>query len=46
MKGKLGQLTPGAFADIMAVHGDPLSDISILKEIRFVMKGGKVYKAP
>jgi len=32
------------FADIIAVNGDPLRDISELERVRFVMKGGEVYK--
>lgn len=44
MKGKLGELSPGAFADIIAVEGDPLRNIEILQQVKFVMKDGKVYK--
>jgi len=44
MKGKIGEIAPGAFADIVAVEGDPLSDIGILQQVRFVMKEGKVYR--
>lgn len=40
---KLGSVSPGKFADIVAVKGDPLSDISLMKKISFVMKDGKVY---
>jgi len=43
---KAGTIEPGKFADIVAVHGDPLSDISILERVDFVMKGGVVYKKP
>jgi len=39
-----GELAPGKLADIIAVEGDPLADICILEDVRFVMKGGKVYK--
>lgn len=42
--GKVGTLEPGAWADIVAVDGDPLKDISILQRVRFVMKGGDVVK--
>jgi imidazolonepropionase-like amidohydrolase len=42
----LGGLSNGKFADIVAVEGDPLADISLMKSVRFVMKGGVVYKAP
>lgn len=39
-----GAIEPGMFADIIAVNGDPLKDISELERVRFVMKGGEVYK--
>ena len=39
-----GTIQEGLFADIVAVKGDPLKDISILTDIEFVMKAGKVYK--
>ncbi|MGA8763658.1 MAG: amidohydrolase family protein [Candidatus Sulfotelmatobacter sp.] len=44
MEGKLGVVAPGAFADIIAVHGDPLRNIKLLEEMQFVMKDGKVFK--
>ena len=44
MKGQIGEISPGAFADIDAVVPDPLSDISALEHIGFVMKDGKIYK--
>jgi imidazolonepropionase-like amidohydrolase len=43
-KGELGTLAPGAYADIVAVSGDPLKSIDELKNVKFVMKGGAVYK--
>jgi imidazolonepropionase-like amidohydrolase len=44
MKGEIGVLAPGAFADIVAVSGDPLTDITILEHVRFVMHDGAVFK--
>jgi imidazolonepropionase-like amidohydrolase len=43
-KGEFGSLSEGAYADIIAVSGDPLKDISELKKVKFVMKGGSVFK--
>jgi imidazolonepropionase-like amidohydrolase len=42
--GQIGALESGYFADIIAVPGDPLQDISALQNVGFVMKGGVVYK--
>jgi imidazolonepropionase-like amidohydrolase len=44
MEGELGVIAPGAYADIVAVAGDPLKDIGLLKQVGFVMKDGKVFK--
>ncbi len=41
---QIGQLKPGFYADIIAVPGDPLSDISAVQHVTFVMKGGVVYR--
>ena len=41
---KVGVLEPGRYADIIAVEGDPLADITTLERVKFVMKGGLVYK--
>jgi len=41
---KVGAIEPGLFADIIAVHGDALADISELEDVDFVMKGGVIYK--
>jgi imidazolonepropionase-like amidohydrolase len=45
-EGQIGALKPGYFADIVAVPGNPLSDISALQHVEFVMKGGIIYKRP
>ena len=42
--GQIGSLEPGYFADIVAVPGDPLQDVSVLQNVAFVMKGGVIYK--
>jgi imidazolonepropionase-like amidohydrolase len=44
MKGDLGVIAPGAFADIVGVTGDPVANIEVLKQVNFVMKDGKVFK--
>ena len=41
---QIGALKPGYLADIIAVPGDPLTDISVLQRVSFVMKGGAVYR--
>ena len=41
---KIGTLEPGKWADIIAVDGDPLQDITVLQHVKFVMKGGEVVK--
>jgi imidazolonepropionase-like amidohydrolase len=46
MGDRIGSLAPGMEADIIAVNGDPLADITALRKVVFVMKSGKVYKAP
>ena len=42
--GKVGSLEPGAWADIVAVDGDPVKDVTTLEHVKFVMKGGEVLK--
>jgi imidazolonepropionase-like amidohydrolase len=44
LSGEIGSLAPGKAADLVAVAGDPLRDISVLEQVRFVMKGGVVYR--
>jgi imidazolonepropionase-like amidohydrolase len=41
----IGTVQPGRYADIIAVAGDPLADVTVLEHVQFVMKGGQVYKA-
>ena len=41
---ELGRIAAGYYADIVAVRGDPLADVSLLRQVAFVMKGGVVYK--
>jgi len=42
--GKVGSLEAGAWADVVAVDGDPLKDVTTLERVKFVMKGGEVVK--
>jgi imidazolonepropionase-like amidohydrolase len=42
--GKVGSLEPGAWADMVAVDGDPVKDVTTLERVKFVMKGGEVVK--
>jgi imidazolonepropionase-like amidohydrolase len=41
---RVGRVAPGFYADLIAVSGDPLADVSELEHVRWVMKGGIVYK--
>ena len=44
--GEIGELKPGYYADVIAVDGDPLADIGATTRVRFVMKGGVVFRRP
>jgi imidazolonepropionase-like amidohydrolase len=44
MAGELGVIAPGAYADVIAVRGDPLEDVTVLGRVGFVMKDGAVFK--
>lgn len=44
MSDKIGSLAPGMEADLIAVEGDPLKDITVMRHVVFVMKGGKIFK--
>jgi len=46
MQNDVGTIAAGKYADLVAVKGDPLSDVSLLEKIDFVMKGGEVFKSP
>jgi imidazolonepropionase-like amidohydrolase len=44
MQGEIGVIAPGAYADVIAVSGDPLKDIKELEHVKFVMHNGSVFK--
>jgi imidazolonepropionase-like amidohydrolase len=46
MQDSLGNIEAGKFADIVAVPGDPLADVSLMEKVDFVMKAGVVYRKP
>jgi imidazolonepropionase-like amidohydrolase len=41
---RVGRVAPGLYADLIAVRGDPLADVTELERVHFVMKGGAVVK--
>jgi imidazolonepropionase-like amidohydrolase len=41
---RIGSVEPGKFADLVAVAVDPIADITELERVKFVMKGGQVFK--
>jgi imidazolonepropionase-like amidohydrolase len=46
LSGQAGVMAKGAFADLVAVPGDPLEDVGVLEKVDFVMKGGEIVKQP
>ena len=44
-RGEIGVVAPGAYADLIAVAGDPLADVKVLAAVHFVMKDGRVFKS-
>ena len=46
LEGTVGEIWPGAFADLVAVEGDPTADVEVVRNVVFVMKNGVVYDSP
>src|SRR3989441_710047 len=45
MEGQIGVIAPGAYADVIALNGDPVREIKVLESVQFVMKDGNVFKS-
>jgi len=46
MSDKIGSVKAGLLADVIGVEGDPTKDVGVLRKVKFVMKGGVVYREP
>jgi imidazolonepropionase-like amidohydrolase len=46
LEGKVGEIWQGAFADLVAVQGDPTASVEAIRDVVFVMKGGVVFASP
>jgi imidazolonepropionase-like amidohydrolase len=44
LSGQVGEISPGSYADIIAVRGDPLENVRLLEDVQFVMKDGTIYR--
>jgi imidazolonepropionase-like amidohydrolase len=44
MQDEVGRITPNLYADLIAVDRDPTQDIKAIRDVRFVMKGGTIFK--
>ena len=46
LEGTVGEIWQGAYADLVAVAGDPTDDVEAVRNVVFVMKGGVIYDSP